>query len=489
MSVQDKVKSLSEGNVGVLSEVPSSYKSSRYNFCWKAQNGDFLFFNGFSRNFAKINGQEEYEIIQELLLHPPNGKYRSQEEESLINDLIRGGFLVKENIDEFAILKARYRLSRYNNSGLGLTILVTTDCNFDCIYCFETKKRSFLNKHPEVQEAIVKLVEHGLRENTFLAITWFGGEPTLGLDSISKLTREFKRICEAKNCKYQAMLITNGYTLTRKIAKKCVELDISHVQITIDGPPEVHDKRRWLKRSHTGTFKRIVDNMKEIYDLLKIVVRVNVDKGNIQSIPSLLDIFTAEGLRGKIGVYFAPVMDLTEATADIAGTCFTDLEFAELEVKLIEIAREKGYDIRRYPFFRDSYCIADKYHSMVIDPEGNLYKCWNDATYPACSHGNILDDHSLKPEILLKWVLWDPLEKEECQNCEILPMCLGGCPFAGLHQMSEAERDKKGRCERWKYNLKLILEQYYLNYEKFMAEQEESKILRIHKVNEAISQV
>ena len=39
-----------------------------------------------------------------------------------------------------------------------------------------------------------------------------------------------------------------------------------------------------------------------------------------------------------------------------------------------------------------------------------------------------------------------PWEREECRNCEVLPICMGGCPF-------DYVENHKLSCERWKYSL------------------------------------
>jgi len=47
---------------------------------------------------------------------------------------------------------------------------------------------------------------------------------------------------------------------------------------------------------------------------------------------------------------------------------------------------------------------------------------------------------------------------KECRECQILPICMGGCPYIAL---KEGMKDK-GECIDWKYNLKEMLSLYYL---------------------------
>jgi uncharacterized protein len=52
---------------------------------------------------------------------------------------------------------------------------------------------------------------------------------------------------------------------------------------------------------------------------------------------------------------------------------------------------------------------------------------------------------------------WDPFKMDQCLECDILPLCLGGCP---LHGMIKAVTDK-GICSPWRFNLKEMLELRY----------------------------
>lgn len=61
-----------------------------------------------------------------------------------------------------------------------------------------------------------------------------------------------------KFASYSASIVTNGYLLTEKVAKQLKKLNIENVQITLDGPAYIHNKRRYLKASknqHLKLFK------------------------------------------------------------------------------------------------------------------------------------------------------------------------------------------------------------------------------------------
>jgi uncharacterized protein len=77
-------------------------------------------------------------------------------------------------------------------------------------------------------------------------------------------------------------------------------------QITLDGPPDVHDRRRPLA-SGRGTFDTLLANITAMAGILDVQVRVNLDADNAGGCPRLLNILATAGLAGRISAYPAQV--------------------------------------------------------------------------------------------------------------------------------------------------------------------------------------
>lgn len=107
-------------------------------------------------------------------------------------------------------------------------------------------------------------------------------------------------------------------------------------------------------------------------------------------------------------------------------------DFAYEEVKFdLELERMGYTSIRRfYPSRKTSFCCADKENSYVIDSDGHLYSCWADFGNKDISKGNITDflskEHVKKP-IDLNYIAYDATNDIKCVQCNILPLCMGGC--------------------------------------------------------------
>jgi len=58
-----------------------------------------------------------------------------------------------------------------------------------------------------------------------------------------------------------------------------------------------------------------------------------------------------------------------------------------------------------------------------------------------------VDDHQLRN--LEAYRNWDPFKMTACKDCNILPICMGGCPALSM----QLHDGKSGRCIPTKYHL------------------------------------
>jgi uncharacterized protein len=253
-------------------------------------------------------------------------------------------------------------------------------------------------------------------------------------------------------------MITNGYLLDKPLALQLREQGIVHLQVTLDGPPEVHDARRVLANGE-GTFTRIMNNIVDVVDVIPaITVRVNTDKTNAGRVVELLDLLIENGLKNKVLVHFAPVMSATKACQDISEHCFTSEEYSSLEVTLYRAAVGKGFRMTKYPGPMLGGCGSLHVHSFLIDPSGDFYKCWNTLGLPGERVGDVESPERYFASGM-KWLLWDPFSFRKCRACSLLPVCIAGCPYQTLYRgLREPE------CREWKNNLKEMLLLYYTSY-------------------------
>lgn len=426
-----------------------AFKPSSYNHRTALPDGDVLYFNFYTLNLICLSPRQA-SSADRILQNPAT--IGAKKISSLTKQLIDKGFLVDARIDETDLLCRQHQQARFNSGSLVLTILPTLACNFRCVYCYEAHQPQGMG--PEVEAALVRMAEDRLAAKGDLSVTWFGGEPLLRMDVIERLSSAFMDLCRSREARYSASMISNGYLLTQKTAERLSSLQVARVQVTLDGPPDIHDVRRPLAGGR-GTFATILENVKASSEVLRINLRINVDHSNRAAVPRLLDLLVGEGLESKVFPYLGQTRAYTEVCQDVAGLCLTDEDFSLFELEAGVEMIKRGFGGYSLPHSRNIYCMAERKNHWVVAPWGGLMKCWNDASDPNQEVAHLLEPATARrEENARRWRSRDPYELE-CRTCPLLPMCAGGCPYFFI-------RFNTLDCHGWKHHLDESLAFYYL---------------------------
>lgn len=397
-------------------------KLSRYNLMFDENNEYSLLANSLSGAIIRIDKSTRRRIerlFNELVIYP------YMEDKRLISLLTENGFLISEIMDELAFLRKIHEEAKKGEKALGIGIAPTLGCNFRCVYCYQNHQPADMSR--EVQYSIIEYVKKNITGHEILYVDWFGGEPLLKLKVIERLTNELMNIARQNKCEYHGRITTNGYILTKSVAKLLNRCGISVIQVTLDGPAEIHDKRRLLK-SGRGTFNTILKNVINSADLFEdFYLRINIDKNNSGRIIELLDIL--KPIKGKIALAFRPATS-PEAPGKPNDFSLPPAEYRALQAKLISISRDKGFRNQiGYTLPGTSFCSAYQKNAVMVDPYGDVHLC------PVCVgrrkdrygmlnyEGNITNISGIQSD----WHSYNPMDDPECVECPALPLCMGGC--------------------------------------------------------------
>ncbi len=396
-------------------------KASKYNI-WADVGAAHYVFNGVSGALVRVANDERPAVDRFL-----EGDDDCGCSPGVLEQLTRGRMLVADDADEVETLRIRYQMSRYNPRHLGFTIVTSLGCNFDCPYCFEDKHPSILGD--DVQAALLALVDDSMPNIRDLSVTWFGGEPLLGKRPLISLSDAFIERCDRAGVEYSAGIVTNGWLLDDKTCRELAERRVTTCQVTIDGPPDVHDVMRPLVGGKPS-FWRIVENLHHAVEHLDVTVRVNVAGVNFPRVEELLAILRDEGLAGKIVVTAGQLTDTPGAAYE--GRCFSNREFAGATAEFDRLANQYGMGVGvTLPAPTGVPCTAVAANELVIGSDGELYKCWDDVGNPRQVIGDIRD--YMHPNgRLARWLKYDPFSNAECRGCVALPVCMGGCAHHGM---------------------------------------------------------
>lgn len=265
-------------------------------------------------------------------------------------------------------------------------------------------------------------------------ITWFGGEPLLSFPIIEEINNKLI----AANIKYSSNLITNGTLLTKNIRERIAKISLNYIQITLDGNREQHDSKRFFKNNQ-GSFDIIMANLKGIIQEtdINVNVKVNIDESNFMSYETiylmLYDSFPNEIDSKRLQIGFNKIRNRTGFSS--CNTCFSENRYFEI-IKLF--ANLKNQAKKSFKLPQTSFpCMLRCINSLVIGPDGNIYKCLEHIDKKSTEIGNINQMSVSKKKVAQYAFDHSPFDDPECLKCKMLPICGGGCPL-------DRERKEKG---------------------------------------------
>lgn len=372
--------------------------------------------------------------------------------QSFVDKLKEKKFIVEDDRDELASHITQVLKERYNPFTLNLTIAVTSSCNLGCFYCYEKGIESNLMQE-ETEKRIVDFTKN-FPDVKDLFVTWYGGEPLLNWATITRLSKEFKSL----KLNYRASMITNGFLLSEQIISSLKKNNISDLQITLDGPGEIHDSRRKQKNGK-GTYDIIVQNLEKLFELypdVHVDLRSNIDRSNIQYYPefhsTIKKLFQNQDITlypGFTCSYFCEdcLEEQMEMTHPKYKANFNLLMFKKHNISFGNFIPKRHF----------STCIANSMNGFLIDPVGDVYKCWSLVGRKDAAIGNLADISSFSlPKIGRYMSAADYLRDPMCLKCKFIPICNGGCPVARIN--NSYLHQKQPCCCIAKYGIRKFLE-------------------------------
>lgn len=389
------------------------YKPSKYNhFIYMKEEDKYLIYNSISNGLAKVEA-DVFNRLKEgaeglaLLEGDPGTK-------ELLKRMYDGNIIVDNDFDEIDFLRTRFNMGKYGQKILSLTIVTTNDCNLNCVYCYEGN-RSPIYAGKETEDGIIKFAEERIKSMGYkgIYVTWYGGETCMNKEFIFSLSKRLLALCKTHHLSYNAILVTNGTLMNKRLALRLKRLKVQYLQITIDGLKETHDKRRPLKNPRKSSFQLIINNVKQVLGIIPIHVRINIDKTNFSESIQLLDYFEKNGMlkdSQNIFFYIGYTREWTSTCSNISPNCFSMKEFSEAEIEFQKMLIARGYRLGNLYLSPTGSCVSISPHGYVIEPGGELHKCWSDVGNKEAFLGHVNEPVKLNSK-LLKWLNFDPLEQ------------------------------------------------------------------------------
>ena len=441
------------GGHGAIQAV-DDLKASRFNLWTTGSGGELLLFNSFSTAFVRVDGATGVHVTEALQARRRCDFERSVaaiEDDGTVDLLLREGFLVRRSVDE--LLRARgVHESLAADNALHLILLPTEQCNFRCVYCYEDFLRPRMPT--EVIQGVVRLVAREAPTLRALTVGWFGGEPLAAINVIEMASAPVLALCDEYGIHYNANVTTNGYLLTSSRRARLYAASITDYQVTLDGPPEVHDRLRKLAGGG-GTFDTIFANLIDMRSddfPFRVNLRVNYTP---ESLPYMSEFVRMLGTEfagdGRFQLHFHAVGRWGGPNDETLDVCDSPTIEAE-EVRLMALGLEAGFGLdawRESLKPHGSVCYAANPRSFVIGSDGTVYKCTVAFRDPRNQVGRLTPEGELEiaEDLLQLWTSTGEEVDTGCQQCAFRPACQGNlCPLERLN------RDGEKVCPSFKVN-------------------------------------
>jgi uncharacterized protein len=315
---------------------------------------------------------------------------------------------------------------------LDLIVLPTEQCNFRCRYCYEDFAIGRMK--PALVDGLKRLIRRRAPTLDWLHVNWFGGEPLLARDVVCDVTALARDESRVNGVAFSSGASTNAYFLTPDVAAELVDAGVTDFQVTLDGPPAVHDTRRLLA-SGRGTFERIWSNLVAIRrsDVdLRIKLRVHFDAA---SVPWLRDF--VQGLRTELladprfDVHFKALERLGGENDELIEL----LDFERGRALKHELAEVAGTTTAAPTASRvpddEAVCYAARPNALVVRADGRLAKCTVALSDDRNDVGRLRADGTIEldPVKLAPWL----------RGLGSLDPAALGCPLAGMPAAGSGE--------------------------------------------------
>jgi uncharacterized protein len=359
-------------------------------------------------------------------------------------------------------------------------------CNIDCTYCFILSKEAlYPNEKSRMSEATLETYIRQLLEShrtPEVTVAWQGGEPTLmKVDFFRRsveLVEKYRRPDQIVRHTFQ----TNGILLNDEWCAFFKKHNFL-VGLSVDGPRELHDQYR-VDRSKRGTFDRVMQGWRFLrqhgvdFNILCTVNAANEKHGR-----SVYRFFRDE-MQAK-WLQFIPIVE--RATADTLE--IANLGWSEQPGRKRLLYTQTGNLVTKRSVGGEQYgrFLIDIFEDWVRHDVGEVFVQMFDVTLeayfgrhllcihaPTCGYGPALEyngdvyscDHFVEPRYKLGNIHQTHLVKLvssaeqrrfgndkrdtltlQCRNCDVRPLCNGGCPKDRFVLSRDGEPGHNYMCE------------------------------------------
>ncbi|MCL4417991.1 MAG: radical SAM protein [Actinobacteria bacterium] len=369
-----------------------------------------------------------------------------------LSTLIERGYYYKEPDAENKLFNELFEnfKKKLKNRPIKFVFCPTFNCNLKCSYCFEKDltKKSDKFMSDELYNYAINTIKEIPKNNgrNVSSIELFGGEPLL--TGTKQMVGRILKFASEQNIKIS--IITNGVMAKEFIdILKPVKSNVEMLQITLDGPDFIHDKRRKFY-SGKGSFKNITESINSlVVNGINTNARINIDMENIEYLPHLYEFIDKMKWFEYPNFKIQPSKVTDHSSLECHDPIVPDHMLLE---KLIEIYDDYPHleDVLTFYLFKPLRHILDilngaenvspRYFNCesnlielyILCPDGYIYTCPESIGITNTAIGKFYPDLIFFEDQIKMWTERNITNLKECQECRFSPICGGGCPYSSI---------------------------------------------------------
>ena len=427
--------------------LPSSLYASRYTMIFdvnqQGREHEKILYNPLA-GAAHIVNTSTVKLFDDIKNMRPTG----EADDALLQFFLDNGYVYANRAEEEEKERIEYEKYRLRVQGGAFQIILTTSykCNLNCSYCYQDAAGMSRSPHimtPEMFEKADEFMRKILKERheQYCYYLLYGGEPLLPGAKYRAVIERIAEECRMFDIPLAA--VTNGVCLS-DYCDLFKGLTIGEFQITVDGPPEVHDRRKPALDGR-GSFDRIMQGIEKAVEYeFPINFKIVIDRENIDHVPELAEIVDRKGWLDlpddKFKIQLAENAALCSARkiaekdnymrpAEILRCLYREAQRNSSMDKLFNpfcMGIRVLYTAGMPPHPRFGACSAGSLQ-LTFSPDGYVYPCMVHLGFPESSIGTYYPEFKLNEEELEKYQNIPTQSIDECAKCDLKYACGGKC--------------------------------------------------------------
>lgn len=368
-----------------------------------------------------------------------------------------------------------------------ITFQVTNDCCLRCSYCYQTHKGHAMmsvETGKQIVDLLFKLYDEDKEDSIInhhtkgIVLDFIGGEPFMNVKTIDAILEYFIYQCAQKDhiwlTNFRISMSSNGILYFKPEVQKFLDRyqNFLSLNITIDGPKEVHDLCR-LDYDNNGSFDRAIAAWDDWFNRVNansISTKITIAPENLPHLENIFDFFFKRGCKD---IHANPIFE-HNWTPEEASLYYKIL--IKLADRLLDEPKAESSLFTThigYPLFTtdtNNWC-GGTAAMLAFDPEGNAYPCLRymadslGSTVPPIIIGNVNGIYNT-PESMaiyqdMKAVTRQSQSTQECLDCPVA----SGCAWcSAANYLITGSYNKRLTYICWMHRARSLANSYYWNW-------------------------